>query len=131
MTAVYIISAPSGSGKSTLVNKVRQIVPNLRFSISYTTRSPRGSEQSGRESAYFAPDRGSLGSSLVGQASCLRGLSRTSTLSDATATFNVARAEGGFTFSSGGLVPLSINTITWSYLWNGMLRSAEAALSLC
>ncbi len=54
MTAVYIISAPSGSGKSTLVNKVRQIVPNLRFSISYTTRSPRGSEQSGRE-YFFVP----------------------------------------------------------------------------
>jgi len=54
MTTVYIISAPSGSGKSTLVNKVRQIVPNLRFSISYTTRSPRGSEQSGRE-YFFVP----------------------------------------------------------------------------
>src|SRR5713101_6340320 len=54
MTTIYIISAPSGSGKSTLVNKVRQIVPNLRFSISYTTRSPRGSEQSGRE-YFFVP----------------------------------------------------------------------------
>jgi guanylate kinase len=51
MTAVYIISAPSGSGKSTLVDKVRQIVPGLDFSISYTTRSPRGTEQNGCE--YF------------------------------------------------------------------------------
>jgi guanylate kinase len=49
MSAVFIISAPSGSGKSTLVNEVRQIVPGLNFSISYTTRSPRGSEQNGRE----------------------------------------------------------------------------------
>jgi len=49
--AVYIISAPSGSGKSTLVGKVRQIVPGLEFSISYTTRRPRGKEQNGRE--YF------------------------------------------------------------------------------
>lgn len=49
MTAVYIISAPSGSGKSTLVNEVRKLVPNLEFSISYTTRPSRGSEQNGRE----------------------------------------------------------------------------------
>ncbi len=51
MTTVYIISAPSGSGKSTLVEKVRKIVPGLDFSISYTTRPPRGNEQNGRE--YF------------------------------------------------------------------------------
>ncbi len=48
---VYIISAPSGSGKSTLVNEIRKLVPGLDFSISYTTRCPRGSEQDGRE--YF------------------------------------------------------------------------------
>ena len=46
---LYIISAPSGSGKTTLVNELRQYVPNLEFSVSYTTRSPRGSEQDGRE----------------------------------------------------------------------------------
>jgi guanylate kinase len=46
---LYIISAPSGSGKTTLVNELRQYVPNLEFSISYTTRAPRGSEQDGRE----------------------------------------------------------------------------------
>jgi len=55
MTTVFIISAPSGSGKSTLVDKVRQIIPNLDFSISYTTRSPRGNEQNGRE--YFFVSR--------------------------------------------------------------------------
>jgi guanylate kinase len=54
MTTVYIISAPSGSGKSTLVDKAREIVPGLDFSISYTTRPPRGSEQNGRE-YYFIP----------------------------------------------------------------------------
>ncbi len=48
---VYIISAPSGSGKSTLVNEIRKLVPGLEFSVSYTTRCPRGSEQNGRE--YF------------------------------------------------------------------------------
>jgi len=46
---LYIISAPSGSGKTTLVNELRQYVPHLEFSVSYTTRSPRGSEQDGRE----------------------------------------------------------------------------------
>lgn len=49
MNMVFIISAPSGSGKSTLVNELRKSVANLYFSISYTTRSPRGSEQNGRE----------------------------------------------------------------------------------
>src|SRR5579863_157817 len=51
MTTVFIISAPSGSGKSTLVNRIRQTVPDLEFSISYTTRNPRGVEQDGCE--YF------------------------------------------------------------------------------
>ena len=46
---LYIISAPSGSGKSTLVNELRSMVPNLDFSVSYTTRPARGSEQNGRE----------------------------------------------------------------------------------
>jgi guanylate kinase len=49
MVNVFIISAPSGSGKSTLVSIIRRTVPNLEFSISYTTRKPRGSEQNGRE----------------------------------------------------------------------------------
>jgi guanylate kinase len=55
MSEVFIISAPSGSGKSTLVNEVRQIVPGLDFSVSYTTRSPRGSEKDGLE--YFFVSR--------------------------------------------------------------------------
>jgi guanylate kinase len=46
---VYIISAPSGSGKSTLVNELLKLVPNLDFSISYTTRKLRGSEQNGKQ----------------------------------------------------------------------------------
>jgi guanylate kinase len=51
MTTVFIISAPSGSGKSTLVNQVRKLVPGLDFSVSYTTRAPRGDEHNGCE--YF------------------------------------------------------------------------------
>lgn len=46
---LFIISAPSGSGKTTLTNELLKLVPGLEFSISYTTRPPRGSEQHGRE----------------------------------------------------------------------------------
>ena len=46
---LFIISAPSGSGKSTLVNALRSQVSGLDFSVSWTTRQPRGSEQNGRE----------------------------------------------------------------------------------
>lgn len=49
---LFILSAPSGSGKSTLVNRLRSIVSNLDFSVSYTTRPPRGSEEQGREYHY-------------------------------------------------------------------------------
>jgi len=54
MTIVFIISAPSGSGKSTLVNELRKLVEGLDFSVSYTTRPPRGSEQN-RKEYYFVP----------------------------------------------------------------------------
>ncbi len=54
MSLIFIISAPSGSGKSTLVNEIRKMVPGLDFSVSYTTRPLRGSEQNGRE-YYFVP----------------------------------------------------------------------------
>jgi guanylate kinase len=46
-TSVFVISAPSGSGKSSLVQRLLHDVPNLIFSISYTTRAPRGSERNG------------------------------------------------------------------------------------
>ena len=48
MTTVFIISAPSGSGKSTLVNRLMAEVEGLTFSVSCTTRAPRGSEISGQ-----------------------------------------------------------------------------------
>jgi guanylate kinase len=51
MTCVFIISAPSGSGKSTLVHRLIESVGGLLFSISYTTRAPRGTEVHGHE--YF------------------------------------------------------------------------------
>jgi guanylate kinase len=55
MSIVYIVSAPSGSGKSTLVAELLKTVRNLDFSISYTTRPPRGPEQNRKE--YFFTSR--------------------------------------------------------------------------
>jgi len=46
---LFIISAPSGSGKSTIVNQLRSLVAGLEFSVSWTTRGPRGSEVDSRE----------------------------------------------------------------------------------
>jgi guanylate kinase len=54
LTTVFIISAPSGSGKSTLVAKVLQRDPRLRFSVSYTTRRPRGKEKPGESYVYIS-----------------------------------------------------------------------------
>jgi len=51
---VFIISAPSGSGKSTLVNVLLAMTPRLDFSISYTTRPLRGSEQNGKQYYFVA-----------------------------------------------------------------------------
>jgi guanylate kinase len=56
MSLVFIISAPSGSGKSTLVNEIKRLVDRLDFSVSYTTRTPRGSEENGREYYYTSRD---------------------------------------------------------------------------
>jgi len=54
---VYIISAPSGSGKSTLTNELLKLVPNLDFSISYTTRALRGSEKDGKQYYFVSLDK--------------------------------------------------------------------------
>lgn len=51
---VIIISAPSGSGKSTLVNGLIARVPGLAFSVSYTTRAPRGAEVEGQHYHYIS-----------------------------------------------------------------------------
>ncbi len=52
---LYIISAPSGAGKSTLCSMLINKYPAIRYSISYTTRAPRGNEVNGRE--YFFIDK--------------------------------------------------------------------------
>src|SRR5580658_7296246 len=53
MSTVFIISAPSGSGKSTLVKRLLEHIPGLMFSVSYTTRAPRGHEKMDGESYHF------------------------------------------------------------------------------
>ncbi|HMF77636.1 MAG TPA: guanylate kinase [Bryobacteraceae bacterium] len=53
MTTVFIISAPSGSGKSTLVARLMAADTRLRFSVSYTTRRPRGNEKPGESYVYI------------------------------------------------------------------------------
>lgn len=54
LTTVFIISAPSGSGKSTLVSRLLQRDHRLRFSVSYTTRKPRGREKPGESYVYIS-----------------------------------------------------------------------------
>ena len=49
MPKIIIISAPSGSGKSTLIHRLMEHPLNLHFSISATSRPPRGTEQHGVE----------------------------------------------------------------------------------
>lgn len=41
---IFVVSAPSGAGKTTLCQRVRDIIPDIRFSVSYTTRQPREGE---------------------------------------------------------------------------------------
>lgn len=55
---MMIVSAPSGSGKSTIVNWLMQEHPELKlyFSISCTSRAPRGTEQDGVEYFFLTPE---------------------------------------------------------------------------
>lgn len=53
---VIIFSAPSGAGKSTIVNHLLGLHPEFEFSISATSRAPRGEEQNGREYYFFSAD---------------------------------------------------------------------------
>ena len=53
---VVIFSAPSGSGKSTLVHFLMDKNPSFGFSVSATSRPPRGAEQHGVDYFFFTPD---------------------------------------------------------------------------
>ena len=52
---VIIFSAPSGSGKSTVVNHLLSLHPEFEFSVSATSRAPRGTEQNGVEYYFLTP----------------------------------------------------------------------------
>ena len=53
---VLIFSAPSGSGKSTIVNHILGLHPEIEFSVSATSRPPRGAEQDGVEYLFYPAD---------------------------------------------------------------------------
>lgn len=53
---VVIFSAPSGAGKSTIVNHLLNLFPELEFSISATSRAPRGQEKHGVEYYFYTSD---------------------------------------------------------------------------
>jgi guanylate kinase len=61
---LVIVSGPSGAGKSVLVTSVLRSLPHLRFSVSYTTRAPRGTEKDGVE--YRFVDRATFQSLIQG-----------------------------------------------------------------
>jgi guanylate kinase len=53
---LIVISAPSGAGKSTLCGMLLQEFPDIRYSISCTTRAPRGQEEHGRHYFFLTPE---------------------------------------------------------------------------
>src|SRR6185503_5021491 len=52
---LFVVSSPSGGGKGTIIRHVLDVVENLSYSVSYTTRAPRPGEVDGRE--YFFVNR--------------------------------------------------------------------------
>ena len=52
---LFVVSSPSGGGKGTIIRRVLEVVENLSYSVSYTTRAPRPGEVNGRE--YFFVSR--------------------------------------------------------------------------
>lgn len=52
---LFVVSSPSGGGKGTLIRRVLEVVDNLSYSVSYTTRGPRANEVNGREYFFIDP----------------------------------------------------------------------------
>jgi guanylate kinase len=61
---LFVVSSPSGGGKGTLIRRVLEVVDNLSYSVSYTTRGPRPNEVNGRE--YFFVDRKTFDEMVAG-----------------------------------------------------------------
>jgi len=57
MDKLIIFSAPSGSGKTTIVKRLLGMFPSLEFSISATSRAPRGDEKDGTDYYFFTPQQ--------------------------------------------------------------------------
>jgi len=53
---LVVVSSPSGGGKGTLIDRVLKTVPGVGYSVSYTTRAPRATEQDGREYFFVSTD---------------------------------------------------------------------------
>lgn len=53
---LFIVSAPSGTGKTTLVERLVQVLPNLRMSRSYTSRDARAGERDGVDYNFISRD---------------------------------------------------------------------------
>ncbi len=53
---LVVVSSPSGGGKGTLIRRALEIVPNLDYSVSYTTRLPRPGEVNGRDYYFVAKE---------------------------------------------------------------------------
>jgi guanylate kinase len=60
---LFVVVAPSGAGKTSLVNELLRREPNIRLSISFTTRPPRQGEEHGRE--YHFVDRAAFESMIA------------------------------------------------------------------
>ena len=54
---LFVVSSPSGGGKGTLIQRVLKQVPNLSYSVSFTTRAPRNGELDGREYFFVTTER--------------------------------------------------------------------------
>jgi guanylate kinase len=54
---LYVVAAPSGAGKTSLVKALMEREPRIRFSVSYTTRTPRTTEIPGRDYHFVSPER--------------------------------------------------------------------------
>ncbi len=55
--AMFIVEAPSGTGKSTVIKELMKTDPNLKFSVSVTTRAPRAGEQNGVDYFYISDEK--------------------------------------------------------------------------
>ena len=88
MGKLVIFSAPSGSGKTTIVRELLQRFPRLEFSVSATSRAPRGKERNGVDYFFLSPEE-------------FRQAVQDELISDTTSyTITLVREVGGWRFAS-------------------------------